>query len=294
MVVIRSALLVSYSASPLGPRPGGAPLSNTRHRPGVPPSGRQDRDPRAEREQTGVSWDTLRARVGNPVSTSGARAPSIVKYRPRTSEISVRFSLTPKETSFYDMFAAAAENLVVGSKLLLELLGSDVSARAEIVERMRAAEHAGDDTTHAIFHQLNSSFITPFDREDIYNLASSLDDIMDFMEEAVDLVVLYDIETLPKGIEQQIEVLARAAELTAEAMPNLRSMSNLTEYWIEVNRLENQADQIHRKLLAHLFSGQYEAIEVLKLKQVVDVLEEAADAFEHVANTVETIAVKES
>ncbi len=241
-----------------------------------------------------MSWDTLRARVGNPVFTGGGRAPSIVKYRPRTSEISVRFSLTPKETSFYDMFAAAAENLVVGSKLLLELLGSDVSARAEIVERMRAAEHAGDDTTHAIFHQLNSSFITPFDREDIYNLASSLDDIMDFMEEAVDLVVLYDIETLPKGIEQQIEVLARAAELTAEAMPNLRSMSNLTEYWIEVNRLENQADQIHRKLLAHLFSGQYEAIEVLKLKQVVDVLEEAADAFEHVANTVETIAVKES
>ena len=88
----------------------------------------------------------------------------------------MRFSLTPKETSFYDMFAAAAENLVVGSKLLLELLGSDVSARAEIVERMRAAEHAGDDTTHAIFHQLNSSFITPFDREDIYSLASSLDD----------------------------------------------------------------------------------------------------------------------
>ncbi|PYC85462.1 DUF47 domain-containing protein [Streptomyces tateyamensis] len=206
----------------------------------------------------------------------------------------MRFSLTPKETSFYDMFAAAGENLVVGSKLLLELLGSDVSGRAEIVERMRAAEHAGDDTTHAIFHQLNSSFITPFDREDIYTLASSLDDIMDFMEEAVDLVVLYDIQSLPPGIGQQIEVLARAAELTAEAMSNLRSMAHLNEYWIEVNRLENQADQIHRKLLAHLFSGQYETLEVLKLKQVVDVLEEAADAFEHVANTVETIAVKES
>jgi predicted phosphate transport protein (TIGR00153 family) len=159
---------------------------------------------------------------------------------------------------------------------------------------MRAAEHAGDDTTHAIFHQLNSSFITPFDREDIYNLASSLDDVMDYMEEAVDLVVLYEIEALPKGVEQQIEVLARAADLTAAAMPGLRTMDNLAEYWIEVNRLENQADQIHRKLLAHLFGGSYEAIEVLKLKQIVDVLEEAADAFEHVANTVETIAVKES
>ncbi len=89
-------------------------------------------------------------------------------------------------------------------------------------------------------------------------------------------------------------MLARAAELTAEAMPNLRTMRNLTEYWIEVNRLENQADQIHRRLLAHLFNGKYEAMDVLKLKQIVDVLEEAADAFEHVANTVETIAVKES
>jgi uncharacterized protein len=206
----------------------------------------------------------------------------------------VRIRLTPRETSFYDMFATSADNIVTGSKLLLELLGADVSARPELAERMRAAEHAGDDTTHAIFHQLNSSFITPFDREDIYSLASSLDDVMDFMEEAVDLVVLYEIEALPKGVEQQIEVLARAADLTAAAMPNLRTMDNLAEYWIEVNRLENQADQIHRKLLAHLFGGSYEAIEVLKLKQIVDVLEEAADAFEHVANTVETIAVKES
>jgi predicted phosphate transport protein (TIGR00153 family) len=152
----------------------------------------------------------------------------------------------------------------------------------------------GDEITHSIFHQLNSSFITPFDREDIYSLASCLDDIMDFMEEAVDLVLLYEIKTLPKGVEQQIEVLARAADLTAAAMPNLRSMKNLTEYWIEVNRLENQADQIHRKLLARLFSGEYDTLDVLKLKQVVDVLEEAADAFEHVANTVETITVKES
>ncbi|MFC1420158.1 DUF47 domain-containing protein [Streptacidiphilus cavernicola] len=206
----------------------------------------------------------------------------------------MRIRLTPRETSFYDMFAASANNLVTGSKLLLELLGAEVSARPELAERMRAAEHAGDDITHGIFHQLNSSFITPFDREDIYSLASSLDDVMDYMEEAVDLVVLYEIEALPKGVEQQIEVLARAAELTAAAMPHLRTMDNLAEYWIEVNRLENQADQIHRKLLAHLFGGAYEAIEVLKLKQIVDVLEEAADAFEHVANTVETIAVKES
>lgn len=206
----------------------------------------------------------------------------------------MRFRLTPEETSFYELFATAAENILTGSKLLMEFLAADHATRVEIGGRMRAAEHAGDDTTHAIFHQLNSTFITPFDREDIYRLASRLDDVMDFMEEAVDLVLLYEIGELPKGVDEQIEVLGRAAELTAEAMPHLRTMENLTEYWIELNRLENQADRIHRQLLAHLFSGHYAAIEVMKLKQVVDVLEEAADAFESVANTVESIVVKES
>ncbi|MCE7080276.1 DUF47 domain-containing protein [Streptomyces sp. ST2-7A] len=207
----------------------------------------------------------------------------------------MRFRMTPRETGFHDLFAAAADNILTGSKLLLELLGSDAEGRAEIAERMRAAEHAGDDTTHAVYHQLNSSFITPFDREDIYRLAARLDDIMDFMEEAVDLVVLYRIDELPPGVDQQIQVLNRAAELTAEAMPHLRTMENLTEYWIEVNRLENQADRVHRRLLAHLFTnGAYDAVEIMKLKQIVDVLEEAADAFEHVANTVESIVVKES
>ena len=199
----------------------------------------------------------------------------------------------PVDTAFYTLLTSSATQLVDGARLLAEMLG-DGNDRQGIAQRMRDAEHHADETTHEIIRRVNSTFVTPFDREDIYSLASSLDDIMDFMEEAVDLVVLYQVEELPKGVEQQIEVLARAAELTAEAMPNLRTMTNLTEYWIEVNRLENQADQIHRKLLAHLFNGKYDAIEVLKLKQIVDVLEEAADAFEHVANTVETIAVKES
>ncbi|MDB1087928.1 DUF47 family protein [Streptomyces sp. ACA25] len=207
----------------------------------------------------------------------------------------MRFRLTPREDSFYELFAQAADNILTGSELLLELLAApDGASREEIGVRMRAAEHAGDDATHAIIHQLNSSFITPFDREDIYRLASQLDDVMDFMEEAVDLVVLYRLEELPRGVEEQIEVLHRAAGLTSAAMPQLRTMSGLTEYWIEVNRLENQADRAHRKLLAHLFNDGFDAIEVMKLKQVVDVLEEAADAFEQVANTVESIVVKES
>jgi uncharacterized protein len=102
------------------------------------------------------------------------------------------------------------------------------------------------------------------------------------------------VEVLPAGIADQVDVLVRAAELTAEAMPRLRTMKGLTEYWIEVNRLENQADQVYRKLLAHLFSGEYDALTVMKLREIVEMLEEAADNFEHVANAIETITVKES
>jgi uncharacterized protein len=206
----------------------------------------------------------------------------------------VRLRLTPKETSFYDLFAKAADNLVVGAALLTELLGADKTGRVKIAERMRDAEHASDEITHSIYRQLNSSFITPFDREDIYALASLLDDVMDAMDAAADLVSLYQIDALPDGVADQVDVLVRAADLTAEAMPRLRTMRDLQEYWIEINRLENQADQVYRRLLAHLFSGEYDAITVLKLKEVVETLEQAADGFEHVANTIETIAVKES
>jgi predicted phosphate transport protein (TIGR00153 family) len=204
------------------------------------------------------------------------------------------FRLTPRENSFYDLFAKSASHLIDGSQQLTKLLGVPQSDREPIATAMRDIEHAADEATHAIMNQVNTSFITPFDREDIYHLASNLDDCMDFMEAAVDLIVLYRIGELPAGITAQVEVLGRMSELTAEAMPRLRSMKDLSGYWIEINRLENQADQIYRRLLAELFNGDNDAITVLKLKEVIDELEAAADAFEKVANTVESIAVKES
>jgi uncharacterized protein len=206
----------------------------------------------------------------------------------------VRFRLAPRETSFYDMFATSANNLVTAAKLLKDMLSADAPGREEIAVKMRAAEHAGDEATHAILRQLNGTFITPFDREDIYRLAARLDDCVDYMEAAVDLVLLYKIDELPHGVADQVAVLERCAELTAEAMPRLRSMKDLSEFWIEVNRLENQADQVYRRMLAEIFDGQYDALTVLKLKEVIDQLEGAADAFENVANMIETIAVKES
>ena len=206
----------------------------------------------------------------------------------------MRFRLTPQEDSFFDLFAVSASHLVDGAKELTNLLGVEQSEREAVALRMQDIEHAADESTHEIMRKVNSAFITPFDREDIYGLAGRLDDCMDLMEAAADLIVLYRIGDLPDGITAQVEVLARMAELTADAMPRLRSMHDLSEYWIEINRLENEADQAYRRLLAELFNTGKDAISVLKLKEVIDVLEAAADAFETVAHTVESIAVKES
>jgi uncharacterized protein len=206
----------------------------------------------------------------------------------------VRLRLTPTESSFYTLFSESSANLVEGTRLLSELFAVPPAERGPIAARIRDCEHAGDDVTHRIYRQLNSTFVTPFDREDIYRLASRLDDVMDFVEAAADLVVLYGVQEMPASVVAQVDVLQRAAATTAEAMPRLRGLKDLEEYWIEVNRLENEADQIYRKLIAELFSGHYDALTVLKLKELVDELERAADAFEHVADTVETIAVKES
>jgi predicted phosphate transport protein (TIGR00153 family) len=206
----------------------------------------------------------------------------------------VRLRLTPRDTSFFDLLAASAAHLVTGANLLAELLGADRTARKALGKQISEVEHLADEATHSIMRRLNQTFVTPFDRDDIYNLASTLDDCMDFMEEAADLIVLYKLDALPARVSDQVQVLQRAAELTADAMPRLRSMDSLSEYWVEVNRLENQADKVHRKLLAQMFDEITDPIQLMKLKEVVEKLEDAADAFEKVANTVETIALKES
>jgi predicted phosphate transport protein (TIGR00153 family) len=205
----------------------------------------------------------------------------------------VAFRIRPVDTSFYDLFSDSAQHLVTGAGLLAEML-HDGNDRETVARHMREAEHACDETTHAIIKRVNTTFVTPFDREDIYHLASSLDDVMDMMDEAVDLILLYEVHTLPAELSNQVEVIQRCAELTADAMPRLQSMKDLQDYWIEINRLENQGDKSYRRTLANLFSGEYKAIEVLKLKDIVTSLEGAIDAFEKVANIVEQIAVKES
>ncbi len=214
--------------------------------------------------------------------------------RMTTHEDTVRLKLTPRETVFYDMFSAAADNLVAGAELLDRMVTGPRSQREQLAAEMRDAEHRGDDRTHEILREVNATFVTPFDREDIYRLASRLDDVMDFLEAAGDLIVLYELEAMPRELHEMSTLLVRAAELTSAAMPRLRSLSHLSDYWIEINRLENAADRLFRRFVAKLFSGDYDALTVMKLKEVAEQFEAAADAFENVADTVESIAVKES
>ncbi len=208
----------------------------------------------------------------------------------------MRLKFTPSDNSFYEFFTRAAQNLVRGAELLVELALPDVDVQS-VSERLGEVEHDSDKITHEVYNKINSTFITPFDREDIYRLASTLDDVMDHIEAAGNLVYLYGLTklpALPREMHEIVGVLDRQARVTSEAMPRLKSMTDLKEYWVEVNRLENEGDQAYRMLLVRLFSGEYDALSVLKMKEVADELEKACDAFEHVANTVEQIAVKES
>ena len=203
------------------------------------------------------------------------------------------FRLTPRDNAFYAMFTEAGRN-VADSVDVLEGLIDPNANREAIAKQLREREHAGDAVTHRIMRQLNTSFVTPFDREDIYRLASALDDVIDAVEAAADFIVLADVGKLPPLMIEQIQLLQRSANETAEAMARLKTLSDLEPYWIEVNRLENEADRVYRKLLSKLFSGDYDALTMVKLREVADGFEEAADALEHVAHAVETIAVKES
>jgi predicted phosphate transport protein (TIGR00153 family) len=220
-------------------------------------------------------------------------APDLVSVRHGFLEGSgiVRFQIIPREQSFYDLFEKAGANLADGARLLLKLLTDyhdPEGAHGEIHQR----EHEGDEITHEIMRALNTTFVTPFDREDIYRLATGIDDVLDLIEAVSDLMVLNRIEEPLPEMRDQADVLLRACEQTYEAVVRLRGFSGLERYWVEVNRLENEGDQIYRKTVAHLFSGDFKAMDVLKWKDLVDQLESAIDKCEDVANTMESIVLK--
>jgi uncharacterized protein len=205
----------------------------------------------------------------------------------------VRLRLVSGEQSFFDLFEQMAQKVALGAEELLLLLKDygDVDRR---VGRVLDIEHEGDELTHAIMRRLNTTFVTPFDREDIHLLASDLDDVLDNIEAAAEYLQLHKIERpLPEMISLT-ETLADAANKTAAAMPRLRKMRNLEEYWVEINRLENEGDRSYRRTIAKLFSGDLKAMDVLKFKEIIEQIEGAIDRLEDVANTIETIYLKQS
>ena len=203
--------------------------------------------------------------------------------------------LTPQDRSFYDLFATSSRQLVAAAAELTTLLGADADEREAILKRMHEIEAAADDATRAIIRKAAGSFVTPFDRADMHGLAIAIDGCVDLIEAAVDLIVLYRVDDVLPRVAKQVEVIARMADVTADAMPRLRSMKDLEGYWVEITRLEHRANKQYRRMLAELFNTpRADPITVMKHKDIIDALEAAANGFEAVALKVEAIAVRES
>jgi|ERR1700674_4394435 len=203
----------------------------------------------------------------------------------------MRITLIPRETKFFDMFVEDAHN-VLGAARLLEQLFRNYDDRERLASQLRDAEHAGDQISHEIGHKLESTFVTPFDREDIHGLISRLDDILDFIEEVADTCILYNIEAPTDTARAQAEIITRQCEQLAEALTKLRTFKGLEQHWIEVHRLENEGDRIARQAVAELFKHGQETMDVIKWKDVYALLEKAIDACEDAANVIERIVVK--
>jgi uncharacterized protein len=201
----------------------------------------------------------------------------------------VRF--IPRETKFFDLFAEMAINLTAGARQLRDLLQhyEDVSAG---VQKIKGIEHKGDDLAHALFIKLNSSFITPFDREDIHTLASSLDDVLDYINAAADRLTTYKITHPPAAAVELATIILRQAEELAKAVALIEKGDALIEHCVEVNRLENEADAISRAAIGYLFETETDPIRLIKHKELIEVLEIATDKAEDAANVLETVVLK--
>ena len=200
--------------------------------------------------------------------------------------------------SFFEILTAQADQLIIAIDLLTTLFNAPRDEQHLLRDRLHEVEHEADDLNHSMIRKLNQSFITPLDREDLQGLASLLDDVMDLMDEAGDLLVLYDLAEIPEPVFSllmaQIEVLTECAQLTAEHMPKLRKPQEMRDYWVEINRLENEGDKAYRRTLKHLFDAGLDPVTIIKLKDIVEVLEKCTDKVEDLSNTIESIAVKES
>jgi uncharacterized protein len=204
-----------------------------------------------------------------------------------------RFSLLPRDRTFFDLFIQAGQNSLHAARLLDEMMNTwpdSGGLSRSIVE----AEQEGDRITHEIIKRLNSTFVTPIDREDIYGLATQMDDIVDFTEEAADFLGLYKIEAPMEQAQALTKVLVASCEQLAMGLEGLPTFKDLDKYWIEIHRLENDGDRISRDAVASLFSNGIDPMIVIRWKDMFAVLEEAIDATETAAQILEGIVIKNS
>jgi uncharacterized protein len=197
----------------------------------------------------------------------------------------------PKEREFFDLFEEAGANIVRGAELLERMI-AEWPDNAELGRDVLVCEQEGDRITHDIIQRLNSTFVTPFDREDIYGLASALDDIIDFIEETADFLSLYRIEAPMDKATEMARILHQASRAVAGAIPRLRSFKDIRHYTVEINRLENDGDRVLREALASLFERGIDPMLVIRWKDIFERLEDGIDAAETVANILEGIVIK--
>ncbi|MFN8165740.1 MAG: DUF47 family protein [Bacteroidia bacterium] len=205
---------------------------------------------------------------------------------------------TPKDRKFFPLFEQAGANLVEISKVLVEMMTTpSLEKRTALIRQIEKLEHVGDEITHTIFQEVSTTFITPFDREDIQKLASSLDDILDYIHGSAKRIELYKVETIHPAMIKLADLTLESAIEINNAIGSLRSMKNIMktrESLVKINSLENHADDIFDNAVARLFEEEKNAIQIIKIKEVLSALETATDKCEDVANVLESIIVKQA
>ena len=199
--------------------------------------------------------------------------------------------LIPREQKFFTMFAQVAANLTEGATLLQDIL-KNPSGDPGRIGQLQEIEHRGDEMTHTIIRMLNQTFITPFDREDIHRLSSSLDDVLDFVNAAAVRMTLYRIDSPTQVAADLAGLIVRQSQELSKAVALLDDNQQLLEHCVEVNRLENEADRVSRRAIAELFEREKDPIQLIKMKELYEVLETATDKAEDAANVLEAVALK--
>ena len=202
------------------------------------------------------------------------------------------FSLLPREDEYFALFSRMAEQIKEAAKILSDMMGAPESEFPTYKQRIKDAEHACDQLMHEISTKLNKSFITPFDREDIYTLSVALDDICDYIDAGARAIVMYDITQLNDHARQLVRIIGDLAAQIDGAIAMLSKPNGMNKHFVEIHRLENEADDVYFRAIGELFKNSTDPISLIKWKELYEILENATDRCESVANIIESIVLK--